>query len=116
MAGNLAANARDHDECLQSNRSAFGSNGLVEERKDGNTGRGSDQVIDVLHAEKECNSVGPGRDETNGNGTHDCNWDHLLGSVDLLGQVSCTVEAGKGPVGVDEPNDESFSSVSWVPL
>lgn len=107
VAGDEAPDAGGDDEAFEDDGAGFAAEGLVEEREDGDEGRGGLEVGEVADAEELGDGEEPGRDEADGHGAHDGDGDHFLRAVDFLGQVGRAVEACEGVVGVDQADDES---------
>jgi len=106
MTGNHATNSSGNDQRFQHDCPSFHAKGLVVEFEDGNSGEGGEKTVEILHAEEHGHGVEPRSDEADRNGSHDGNRDHLLGPVNLLRHVRCAVEAGKGPIRIDQANDK----------
>lgn len=106
VARNLAPHTRNDDHRLQDHRSGSRLQRLIEQFQDRHPGGRSTQRRQIVHAEEHSDGEGPGGQEANGDGAHDGNGHHAFGVCDLLGHVRGTVEAGKGPVRVDEADDE----------
>lgn len=106
VGGDQAAGTRGDDEGLERDRAAIVADGLVEELEDGHVGGGTGDGLEVAEAEHHADAEEPGGDEADGDGAHDGDRDHLLRAAYLLGEVGGAVEAGEGPVGVDQADDE----------
>ncbi len=106
MTGNHAADSGGNDQPFEHDRPGLHAEGLVVELQDGNSGEGGEQTVEVLHAEEHGHGVEPRRHEADGDGSHDGDRDHPLGPMNLLRHVCGTVEAGKGPIRVDQANDK----------
>ena len=101
MTRNLTANARSDDQTFENDCSSLVGEGLVEEFQDRNEGQGAKQPVEVLHTEEHRNRIEPSSNEANGHSAHDGDWNHLLGSGDLLCHVCSTIQARERPIGVD---------------
>ena len=108
MTRNQTSNARCHDQSLECNGASFGSKSLVEKCQYRHPCTSANQPVNIPHTEEEGNGVGPGCDEADDDGAHDGDRDHLFGAVNLLGQMSCTVQAGESIIGIDQPDNESL--------
>ncbi len=103
---NLAADTGGDDQRFQHDRSGFRLEGLIVKLEDGDQGESGEQTVEVLHAEEHGNGVEPGGREADRHGAHDRDGDHLLWPRHLLGHVGGGVKAGKGPIGIDQSDDE----------
>ena len=106
MTGNHAADTSSNDQRFEHDCARFHAEGLVVELEDRNSSLSAEKTVEVLHAEEHGHGVEPRRHEADRDGAHDGDGDHPLGSVDLLGHVCRTVEAGKSPVRVDQADDK----------
>lgn len=106
MTRNLTSNARRNDHTLEHNRAGLATQRLVEELENRHIGRGGEESVQIIEAEEHADGIEPSGDEADGDGAHDGDGNHFLGPMNLFGHVGGAVETGKGPVGVDEADDE----------
>jgi hypothetical protein len=69
--------------------------------------------ISEVPNDREEHSYGekPTRHESDTNGTHDSNRNHLLWTMHLLGEMGGAVETGEGPICVNETDDEGYATL-----
>jgi hypothetical protein len=106
MARDQAADTRGDDEGFQDNRAGVVADGLVEELQDGHVGGCCGDAVQIAEAEHHADAEEPCGDEADADGAHDGDWDHFLRVGDLLCEVRCAIQAGEGPVAVDQADDE----------
>lgn len=106
MTRDLAANARGNNHTLEDDGAGLTAQGLVEQLEDRHVSRGGEEGVQVIETEEHADGVEPSGDEADGDGAHDGDGDHAFGAVDLFGHVGGAIQTGKGPVGVDEADDE----------
>lgn len=114
MACDLAAQARSQNQAFKHNRTCdlacSAREGTVEESEDRYSCRCVDQLREAaVQREEHCNGEEPGRDEADGDGAADRDWNVALGFRDFFCQMRGTVEAAEGPVRVDEADNESYA-------
>ena len=113
MARNQAAKARRNDQGLQEDGAALVVQRTVEQLQDRHEGGRRRDFGEVAHyAEEYGDGEEPGGHEADGYGAHDGDRDHAFGLVHFLGHVGCAVEAGEGPVGVDEADNEGNAALA----
>ena len=106
MAGDQTPDARRDDQGLQHNGSGRALERLVEQRQDGYECGGGLEIRKAVHAKEEADGEEPRGDESNSDGSQDSDGDHFLRAMDFLRKVGRAVEASKGVVSVDEPDNE----------
>ena len=106
MTGNLATNARGHNQALQCNSACLATKRLIEQFQDRDESRCVEQRLEILQTEEERDTEEPRCNKTNGHGAHDGNWDHLFRTCNLLGHMCRAVKAGKSPISIDEANNK----------
>jgi len=108
MACNKTPISGSNDEDFQDNGSSLIRERFVEELENGDTGFWDHDGRKVAHdAEEHADGEEPARHEANRHRSHDGNGNHLLGPMDLFGQMGRTIQASEAPIRVHEANDES---------
>ena len=113
MTGDLTSDPGRHNQTFQRDRARLTNQRLIKEGQNGNAGFGVEQLLQVVDAEEHRYGIKPGGHEANGDGPHDRNGNRPLRVSYFLRHVRGAVETGKGPIGIDQPDDESFSRQSF---
>lgn len=87
---------------------------MVEQFQDWNTRRRPEDAVEIVDAEKHGDGIEPGSHEADGDGPQDGDGDHLLRARDFLGHVGGAIQAGKGPVRVDQADDKCCHSLGFI--
>ena len=112
MACNQTPQSCRNGECFEDNGAGSVVKCFVEELKNRNPrGRGGDICKIADYGEEHGHGKKPARDETNGDGPHDGNWNHPFRAVHFFGEMGGAIEACKTPVGVDETDDEGDAAL-----
>lgn len=112
MSSNHTAQTCANNQNLENDGSSGIVQCVVEKLEDRDSGQAVGDILKITDDAKQHGyNEAPAGNESNSDGTHDCDWYHTLRLMDFLCKMSRTIETSKCPVGVDQSSYEGNTSV-----